>query len=128
MALNNNREQYWKIFRRAVVAVFLLIVVMVNITEFKRLISSNPQKITEYHLPEDIYAELRNPVLSVTYYTVPEGLPKIVVLPYRYLNGFLQNLKKDKQSLTSEILRCKSPRPCSSAFFKVFSITCVWSR
>lgn len=94
MALNNNREQYWKIFRRAVVAVFLLIVVMINITEFKRLISSNPQKITEYHLPEDIYAELRNPVLSVTYYTVPEGLPKIVVLPYRYLNGFLQNLKK----------------------------------
>lgn len=91
MALNNNKEQYLKILKKTILAVILLIIVIVNAVKFNNLIATNPQKITEYQAPVDIYAQLRNPRLAVTYYDLAEKKPKIVILPYQ---KFIQSMQK----------------------------------
>ena len=91
MALNNNKEQYLKILKKTILAVILLIIVIVNAVKFNNLIATNPQKITEYQAPVDVYARLRNPRLAVTYYDLAEKKPKIVILPYQ---KFIQSMQK----------------------------------
>ena len=91
MALNNNKEQYLKILKKTILAVILLIIVIVNAVKFNNLIATNPQKITEYQALVDVYTQLRNPRLAVTYYDLAEKKPKIVILPYQ---KFIQSMQK----------------------------------
>lgn len=95
MALNNPKELYLKIFKRVTIIVLLLVIMVANIHEFKRLVSTNPEKITEYQSPRDIYAEIRNPVILITYYTVSDKMPKIAILPEQHFDNVIQSLGKN---------------------------------
>lgn len=98
MALNNNREQYLKILKKTVLFFLILVVFVINVFMFNKLIATNPEKITTYQTPEDVYAPLRNPEISVTYYSLADKSPKIVVLPYKYCNQFLHHLRKNLET------------------------------
>ena len=98
MALNNNREQYLKILKKTALFFLILVVFVINVFMFNKLIATNPEKITTYQTPEDVYASLRNPEISVTYYSLADKSPKIVVLPYKYCNQFLHHLRKNLET------------------------------
>ena len=87
-----------KILKKTVLFFLILVVFVINVFMFNKLIATNPEKITTYQTPEDVYAPLRNPEISVTYYSLADKSPKIVVLPYKYCNQFLHHLRKNLET------------------------------